>query len=63
MRAPPKNQCQQSGAVPLEPVENSENSELRRISCFPSHSGHRGVVHRSRSETCRARLTLRSFVP
>jgi hypothetical protein len=41
----------------LEPVENSENSELRGISCFPSHSGHRGVVHRSRSETRRARLT------
>jgi hypothetical protein len=46
-----------SGPVPLEPVENSENLELRGISCFPSHSGHRGVVHRSRSETRRARLT------
>ena len=33
------------------------------IPVFPSHSGHRPVVHRSRSETCRARLTLRSFVP
>jgi hypothetical protein len=40
-----------------------EDSELRRISCFPSHSGHRAVVHRSRSETCRARLTPRPFVP
>jgi hypothetical protein len=35
-------------------VENSDNSELRRTSCFPSHSGHRTVVHRARSE---ARLT------
>jgi hypothetical protein len=40
-----------------------EGSELRRISCFPSHSGHRAVVHRSRSETCRTRLTPRPFVP
>src|SRR5262249_1043230 len=28
-RAPPKIQCQCSYAVPLEPVENSDNSELR----------------------------------
>ena len=41
-------------------VENLENSELRRIFCLPSHSGHRAVVHRSRSS---ARLTLRPFVP
>jgi hypothetical protein len=40
-----------------------EDSELRRISCFPSHSGHRAVVHRSRSETCRTRLTPWPFVP
>jgi hypothetical protein len=32
------------------------------ISCLQSHSGHRAVVHRSRSEICRARLRL-SFVP
>ncbi len=63
MRAPPKIQCRCSRAVPSEPVENSDNSELRSISCFLSHSGHRAVVHRSRSETCRARLKPRSFVP
>jgi len=41
--------------IPLlrEPVENSDNSELRRISCFLSHSGHRAVLHRSCSETLR----------
>ena len=38
------------------PVENSDNSELRRIFYFPSHSGHRAVVHRSRSETCAERV-------
>ncbi len=52
--APPKIQCQCSRAVPSEPVENSYNSELRRISCFPSHSGHRAVLHRSRSENLRS---------
>jgi hypothetical protein len=43
MRAPPKNQFHCSHAVPSEPVENSDNSEIRRIFCFPSHSGHRGL--------------------
>jgi hypothetical protein len=40
-----------------------EGSELRRISCFPSHSGHRTVVHRSRFEICRGRLRPRSLAP
>jgi hypothetical protein len=33
------------------------------FSCFPSHSGHRAVVHHSCSETCGVCLTQRPFCP
>jgi hypothetical protein len=53
-----------STARPCGKVENVENSELHRFSCFASRSGHQAVMQSCTSDTCKsARVPLPSPSP